>query len=212
VSGPGRRNGDEEARRSQLERVVFFSDAVFAIAMTVLALSIHIPAGTKDADVGDALRKVVPSVLTYLLSFSVIGLYWLAHHRMYRYFERVDATMLALNLASLSVVAFVPFPTQVLGEHGGTTAAVVLYAATVGVLGSVVTVSWIYATQNHRLIAPETPNRFVQHQLWRSLVVPAVFLVSIPIAFLDPSVAEWWWSLIIVGRITLRRRYGPISQ
>ena len=67
----------------------------------------------------------------------MIAIYWLAHHRMFRYIRRLDATLLVLNLATLGAVAFVPFPTSVLGEHGSTTAAVVFYAATMGVLGVV---------------------------------------------------------------------------
>src|SRR5436305_10503525 len=131
--------------------------------MTVLALSLRIPAHTRDAGVAHALRKAMPSVFTYALSFAVIGLYWIAHHRMFRYIRRLDATLLLLNLAVLCVVAFVPFPTSVLGDHGNTTAAVVLYAGTMGVLGAVMAAFWVYATHGRQLVAPDTPGPFVEH-------------------------------------------------
>src|SRR5438105_4723264 len=137
--GSGREEGRAVFERGhELDRVVFFSDAVFAISITVLTLSLRLPAHTANVGVAHALRKAIPSVFTYVLSFAVIGLYWIAHHRMFRYIDRLDATLLLLNLAALCVVAFVPFPTSVLGDHGNTTAAVVFYAATMCPLGAVV--------------------------------------------------------------------------
>jgi uncharacterized membrane protein len=205
-----------EERRSEfesgreLDRVVFFSDAVFAISITVLTLSLRLPASTTDAGVAHALRKALPSVFTYVLSFAVIGLYWIAHHRMFRYIDKLDATLLLLNLATLCVVAFVPFPTSVLGDHGNTTAAVVFYAATLCLLGGVVLALWIYASHRHRLIRTDTPSQFVKHSLWRGVTVPVVFAASIPIAFADPHTAEWFWLLIVISPVLLRHQYGSI--
>ena len=194
-----------------LDRVVFFSDAVFAIAMTLLALTLSLPAGTTDAGVARALHKAIPSMLTYALSFAVIAVYWLAHHRMFRYIRRIDGTLLMLNLATLGAIAFVPFPTSVLGQHGNTTAAVVFYAATMGALGGLFSAFWIYATHKGRFIRAETPPMFVNHALWRAVTIPVVFVASIPIAFADPHAAKLFWLVIVVVRLLLRRRFGTIS-
>jgi uncharacterized membrane protein len=213
VAGVPTGSGDESAnfeRGVELDRVVFFSDAVFAIAMTVLTLSLSIPPHTTDKGVAHALRQEVPSVFTYILSFAVIGIYWLAHHRMFRYIRRLDITLLVLNLAALGLVAFVPFPTSVLGDHGDATAAVVFYATTMGLLGALVSALWAYASHDHRLIAAETPQQFIHHALWRAVLVPAVFLASIPIAFASPSAAKWFWLVIVPSRVVLRRRFGSI--
>jgi uncharacterized membrane protein len=201
--------GDPEAARD-LDRVVFFSDAVFAIAMTVLVLTLRLPAGTADAQVGHALRTELPTVYTYVLSFVVISLYWLAHHRMFRYVRRLDPTLLVLNLAMLGCVAFVPFPTSVLGDHGGTTAAVVFYAATMAILGSVLSGLWFHASRQH-LIARDTPASFIRHSLWRGLALPVVFAASIPIAFVNPRAAEFFWLTIVIWRVVLRRHYGSLQ-
>ncbi len=210
-SGSGGGSAEIEAGRD-LDRVVFFSDAVFAIAMTLLALTLSLPAGTTNAEVASALHKSIPSMLTYALSFGVIGIYWLAHHRMFRYIRRLDATLLVLNLASLGAIAFVPFPTSVLGQHGSTTAAVVFYAATMGVVGGLFSAFWIDATHDRRFIAADTPTQFVNHALWRALTVPAVFVASIPIAFIDPHAAKLFWLMIVVVRLVLRRQYGSIHD
>ena len=208
-SGSGHGSAEFEGGRD-LDRVVFFSDAVFAIAMTVLALTLSIPAGTTDAGVAHALDKAIPSMFSYALSFAVIAIYWLTHHRMFRYIRRLDTTLLVLNLASLGAIAFVPFPTSVLGEHGSTTAAVVFYAATMGVLGGLVSAFWMYATHDRRFIRADTPPRFVNHALWRAISLPAVFVASIPIAFADPQAAKLFWLVIVVVRVLLRRQYGSI--
>jgi uncharacterized membrane protein len=180
--------------------------------MTLLTLSLRLPATTTDHRVGKALEDALPSVYSYALTFTIIGLYWLAHHRMFRYICRLDVVLLVLNLATLGVVAFVPFPTSVLGDHGDTTVAVVFYASTMAVLGALVSALWGYASHEHRLILAETPPGFVRHSLWRGLVVPAVFAASIPIAFASPSAAEWFWFTIVLARLVLRRRFGSISR
>ena len=202
--------GDAERRRD-LDRVVFFSDAVFAIAMTVLVLTLEIPANTTDAEVAHALRSSLPSVFSYALSFAVIATYWLVHHRMFRYIQRIDITVLVLNLSLLGVVAFVPYPTSVLGKYGETTAAVVFYACTMGVLGSLIVGLWSYASHRHRLISRDTPSQFVRHAFWRSATTPTVFFASIPIAFVDPNVAKLFWLTIVFVRVLLRRHYGSIE-
>ena len=167
-SGSGDSSAEFEGGRD-LDRVVFFSDAVFAIAMTVLALTLSLPAGTTDAGVAPRSTKRSLRCFSYALSFGVIAIYWLAHHRMFRYIRRLDATLLVLNLASLGAIAFVPFPTSVLGQHGSTTAAVVFYAATMGVVGGLFSVFWMYATHDRRFIRADTPPRFVNHALWRAM-------------------------------------------
>ena len=203
---------DAQERGHDLDRVVFFSDAVFAIAMTILALSLTIPTRTRDSRVAHALGHEVPAIVTYVVSFLVIGLNWMAHHRMFRYIRRLDTTSMLLNLAILCVVAFVPFPAAVLGDHGNTTAAVVFYAGTMAVLGVLMATFWLYATHDGRLIAVDTPEGLTEHTTWRAFTVPAVFLASIPIAFADPNAAEWSWLAIALVPILFRRRYGTIFE
>jgi uncharacterized membrane protein len=94
-----------------VEPVSYFNDAVFAIAMTLLVVSIRVPSGTSAETLGRALRGLGSSFTSYGISFIVIGLYWLAFHRQLRYLERFDATTLVIDLLFLMSVAFLPFPT-----------------------------------------------------------------------------------------------------
>src|SRR5882757_8468992 len=86
------------------ERLITFGDAVFAIAITLLALDITVPEGLADSEVGAALRDAVPKMGAYLLSFAVIGALWLAQHALFRMVATLDRWVLNLYLALLAVV------------------------------------------------------------------------------------------------------------
>src|SRR3954468_2635419 len=113
------------------ERVVFFSDAVFAIAITLLVIDLKLPATaelTDERQAWQALAATVPRLAGFVLSFMVIGAYWVAHHRMFRFIMRVDSALLWRNLLLLMFIAFLPFPTSVFSESGRSQMPLVLYA------------------------------------------------------------------------------------
>ncbi len=130
-----------------LERIVFFSDAVFAIAITLLAIDIRLPeaAGDGGQRLEEAILALAPVVFNYALSFAAIGLYWLAHWRRYDYVERADEGLAVINLAHLGFIALIPFPTALLGQHGDERASVTVYVLVVSAAGIVGTLSWLYA-------------------------------------------------------------------
>jgi uncharacterized membrane protein len=192
-----------------LGRVVFFSDCVFAIAMTILALTIRVPVVRSD-QVARAIRDLVPQLASYFLSFAVISLFWLGHHRMFSQIRRLDTPLIVINLVLLSLVALMPFPTDLLGRYGDSAPAVVLYAATTAVLGAASAAIWLWAAKGHRLIDPSMPHDVVVHYAARVVSVPLVFALSIPIALVSTSAAQYFWLLVIVLRIVYRRRFGRL--
>ena len=86
------------SREFELERLVFFSDAVFAIAITLLVVDIGVPAEVPDPDVPGAILRLLPQFAPFALSFAVIGTYWAAHHRIFRFIERWDGGLVRWNL------------------------------------------------------------------------------------------------------------------
>ncbi len=194
-------DGDDQSGHDErgLERIVFFSDAVFAIAITLLALDIRLPLLPETASDGDllaALGSVWPLVLSYCISFLAIGMLWLAHHRTFRYVRRYDERLLLLNLLFLLLIGFVPFPTAVIGEYGNTVGTI-FYAATMAVAGLMFSLVWWYANENGRLVLERlSPHRFCRVGL-RVLWMPLVFLISIPLAFWYPDAAKFSWLLIL---------------
>jgi len=103
-----------------LERLVFFSDAVFAIAITLLIIEIHAPhfeRGTADLIHIQALANLIPSFIGYIISFGVIGMFWMGHHRAFALAARYSPRILGWNMALLGVIAFMPFATAYLSAN-----------------------------------------------------------------------------------------------
>jgi uncharacterized membrane protein len=98
------------------QRLEAFSDGVFAIVITLLILDIRIPV-VPPTDLGPALVKILPSILTYILSFFIVGLYWHLHHQVAAQVKLIDGAFIWLNLVWLLFVSMLPFPTALLGRY-----------------------------------------------------------------------------------------------
>jgi uncharacterized membrane protein len=186
-----------EKNEMGLERLVFFSDAVFAIAITLLAIDIHLPvdaAGLGNAELLSRLLAIWPKALGYMVSFLVIGNFWVIHHRQYQYIECYDTRLVYINLFILLSVAFIPFPTAVISENGNRTATI-FYALAASFVGLFSALLWIYATHS-RLVSPGVTPAMTRRGLLRNLCAPAILLGSIGLAFIDPDLAKYSWILI----------------
>lgn len=195
----GRRGPDPE-RGLDVERVVFFSDAVFAIAMTLLVIDLRIPEVPIRQAVTDlpaAIFGMWPKFFSFVLSFAVIAVYWAAHHRMFRHVMRMDPRLLWLNILFLLFIVFVPFPTALLGAYGDLRFVVVFYALSQALIGFTSAILWRYASKGHRLIAAETPEGLVRYLMRRALTPGTVFLFSVPLAWISPRLAMYSWALIM---------------
>ena len=183
-----------------LDRIIFFSDAIFAIVMTLLILDISVPAIPQASATAELPARVLdlwPKFFSYALSFLVIGTYWMAHHGTFRYFKSYDRMLMWLNLLFLLSISFVPFPTALLGEYGEQQFAVVLYALSLAVPRLLLAlVSW-YATKRNLLIESLDP-RISRYHLVRSLAIPALFSLSIGVSYFSVSAAILSWLLMFV--------------
>ncbi|HEV2111768.1 MAG TPA: TMEM175 family protein [Gammaproteobacteria bacterium] len=134
-------------------RLEAFSDGVFAIVITLLILDVRFPASGTATLRG--LQDMLPQVLSFALSFVIVGVYWVSHHNMFHYIRAADRRLLWLNLLLLLVVVFVPFPAALLGQRPGDPVAVMLYGANLVLVNAVGSVLWIYASSRHELREPE---------------------------------------------------------
>jgi uncharacterized membrane protein len=197
-----------ERNRMGLDRLIFFSDAVFAIAITVLVLDIRLPPGGDIANNQQLLRMLIglwPKYLAYFISFWVIGLYWISHHRKFLVIRRADSRLLRLNLLLLMLIAFMPFPTSVMSQNGSRTATV-FYALVMALGGLLLALLWWHAAHNHHLVDPQLDKRFIRQEVVTPLATVAVFLISIGIAFLDQGLARLLWLLLIPVSLFLGAR------
>ena len=190
------RQEDDETAEEGIGRILALSDGVFAIAMTLLILEIAVPATTSDAGLPHALLKLWPQYLAYVLSFVVIARFWVAHHQVFRLIARYDAVLMWLNLLLLMFVAFLPFPTAVLGKHSGSPAAAVLYAISVLLAGVASAAYWWYASGRGGLLRPGVGRAQVRALRARGLSGPVVFALTLPIAAFAPYAAEIVWVLV----------------
>ena len=204
----GARSGESEAGR-ELDRVVNFSDGVFAIVITLLVLDIRvpdIPEGLISQELPSRILDLEPKFLSYVISFLVIAIYWQAHHRVFRPIRSYDSTLLWLNVLFLMAISFLPFPTSLLGEYGEEQLSVVIYATTAAVASLLlVSISW-YATSEHRLVAPDSVDDEAERiQRVQGLAVPVVFVLSIGISFFSPRAAMYSWLLLSITDPLVRR-------
>jgi uncharacterized membrane protein len=190
-----RQEGDEGADGEGIGRLLALSDGVFAIAITLLILDIAIPATTTGAGLPKALLELWPRYLAYALSFVVIARFWVIHHHAFRLIARDDATLIWLNFLLLLFVGFLPFPTRVLGEHGGTPSAAVLYAVSLCLASAASAASWWYASGEANLLRPDVEPAQVRAIRARSMAGPVFFGLTVPIAAFAPYVAEVAWVL-----------------
>ena len=201
-----------EARTPQagrdLDRIVFFSDAVFAIAITILVLDIRVPEGLSPAELPAQLLDLGPRYVSYVISFLVLAIYWQAHHKVFKPITGYDGTLVWLNVLFLMAVAFLPFPTSLLGEYSEEQISVVIYAVNAAVASLLlVAISW-YATSNHHLVGPDLDDEENRIRRVQGLAVPVVFLLSIGVSFFSPIAAMYSWLLLSVTDPLLRRLWS----
>jgi uncharacterized membrane protein len=202
------RNGESGRDR---DRIVNLSDGVFAIAITLLVLDIRvpdIPQNMVSSQLPGALLSLWPKYLSYVLSFVGISAFWLIHHSIFRPIRSYDRVLLYLNFMFLMVVAFLPFPTSLLGEYGDRQLPVAIYAATLAVGRLLLTALHWYSTRDDRLLDEPQDPATVRFFLVRGLTIPAIFLLSIVVSFLSVSVAICTWLvMLVVDSVVIRRRF-----
>jgi uncharacterized membrane protein len=196
-------------RSFELERVVFFSDAVYAIAITLLALELKVPE-LEIQNTSELLRGVLaewPRFLAFALSFWIIAIYWLAHHRYFRHIMRYDERLIALNFLMLFFLVLIPFTTLVLGEYGDFAGGVWLYAVDMLCLGLSSGWLWHHASAQRRLVRADMDARLVRHMQLRALTTPLAAVIVILLSFVLGGYASFGWFLIFPLQALLARRY-----
>ena len=147
----------ESRDEKETGRVEAFSDGVFAIAITLLILDVHVPRDLPETTtLRDALLKQWPSYLAFLTSFALIGIMWINHHKLFTLIKRSDHLLLVFNTLLLLGATIVPFTTSLLAEyigHSEQRVAAMVYMGNFFVIAIFFNLLWRYAAQGHRLLA-----------------------------------------------------------
>jgi uncharacterized membrane protein len=172
--------------QSETQRVETFSDAVFAIAITLLILEIKVPTQGQGR-LDDLLVQQWPSYLAFFTSFSYIGIMWISHHRMFTHIKKCNDVLLALNLLLLLGVTIVPFPTAVLAEHlsgPDHKTAAIIYNSTFVFIAVAFNVLWRYAVSRQLLdsgLSLEVARRISQ----KASLAPFLYLGCVALALIN---------------------------
>ena len=190
-------------------RVETFSDGVFAIAITLLVLTIAQP-----SDFGRLAHQLVnrwPSLAAYVVSFTVIGIMWVNHHTIFTHLRVVNRGLFYFNLLLLMTIVFIPYPTEVFGEalsrsRGATTAAV-FYSATMTINALAWASLWLYASMGRRLLNWDFPEQ--QRRVSTILFISggAFYAISIGIAYINPYLC-----LAFHAVLAIYYAFDPISR
>jgi uncharacterized membrane protein len=181
-----------------------------AVAITLLVLNIETPSVAED-DLGDALVDLIPSVLAYVLSFALIGRYWVIHHQLFSRFVRFDGRLVVLNLLFLMLIALVPFSTDLYDQYSDAPLAAAVFASALAVAALVHCAMTMHAT-SAGLVETDTEKQELAYGAAVALGISAVFFLSVPVAFLSTTAAWIMWASLLVLRYPLRRAVRWVSR
>ena len=169
-------------------RVEALADGVFAIAMTILVLNISVPTTeTVPADrLLDALDRVAPQVIVYIISFVNLGVLWVAQHNQYYFIERADRWFLWINILFLLLVSFLPLPTALLSHYPFHPVALVVYGTNLVAATLVLALHWHYATASGRLVGPQLSRRVIGLAHRRILGSAAAYTIALVLSLVAP--------------------------
>jgi uncharacterized membrane protein len=181
-------------------RLEAFSDGVFAIAITLLVFNITIP-DCDYAHLGETLIKILPKILSYVMTFTLIGLYWIGHHFYFDRIKSVDGNFVWMNMLLLLLICIMPFPTGLLGKFPTGEIPLVLYGANLIATNvwSFIMLKYIY--KNKQLANENFKDEFYQKQLPLFGIINFTYIVAIVFAFIYPPVSYGLYILTLAFAI-----------
>lgn len=194
----------------KVERVISFSDAVFAFAITLMALSLDIPdlpTHLTQSELLDKLYDLYPQFESYIISFAVIAIFWVSYHQVFNHIKGSHITMVYLNLLFLLLITLLSLSTSLVINYGTYQIPYIIYCFIVIMTSSLLATIWWHATRNKRLVDKNLHPFFIKGVLVNLMSIPIVFTISIIISFVNLDIAQYFWLIIAPLNITTKRRY-----
>jgi len=206
----------ETKKEFQIERIILFTDAVFAIAITLLVIEIkapHIHQGASAIEIVSQLLDLFPLFIGFLISFFVIAIYWRSHHRLFSFIKDYDEKLIFLNFLFLFTIVLMPFSSAYYSENTGYTLPFYFYCVNVAATGIVNFFMLNYIIKNHGRISDGFFNvKARKLARWRTLVVPGIFLFAMFLEWILPQGVKFYSRfmpiLIWPAMIILRKVFG----
>jgi len=193
-----------------MDRLLLFSDAIFAFAITLLAIDIRVlqlPQDQIASQLNNQINALLPKFVSFILSFFIVGNYWISYHRTFHVIKRLDRGLISLSLIFLMFIVLLPFPNDLIGKYPANLITVIIYAAFLAATGFSLCLLWMYAARRYRLVDETLHPDFIRRLTMRLLFSPIIFVISIPIAFVNPLVSMISWFFGFPLAIYYERRY-----
>ena len=190
-----------DSRGLAKNRIEALVDGIFAVAMTLLVLDIKSPVNlTIETTSGliDYLATLEHSFAMYAISFVVLAIFWIAHHMLFHYVRHVDRRLLWMNMAFLLLVTFVPFSTDLLGDHGHLALPVFIYGFNLIALGGLLALQLRYLAVHRALAAPDLTPSAIAEMRQEVLIYGAIPLLSMAISLYNPRIGMYSYLLLAI--------------
>jgi uncharacterized membrane protein len=195
----------------RMQRIEALSDGVFAIAMTLLILDIKVPISEviyTERDLMKAFLGLTPKLLSYLLSFITLGIYWAAQSTQFHFISKIDRNLNWIGLFFLLFVSLIPFTTAFLSEYITYRFAIFLYWLNIIMLGLILALHWNYANKNNFISLSENENVQVTKAIKRRVVESSLlYTLGALLSFINP-----YLSLLVLISIQLNYALALISR
>lgn len=199
----------------QLERMILFSDAVFAIAITLLVLEIKVPHAGDDTnnELFKILVGMIPKFIGFFISFFVIGQYWVVHHKLFGFVENYNGGLLWLNLVFLLSIVLMPFSTGLYSENIKSTIAFVIYSSNIFASGVIAFLLWKYVgNTKHHLSELGKHKELHSYFIIRSLVIAFAFGIGALVSLFSPVLAKFSPVLIFLALKIINIKYKDVIK
>jgi uncharacterized membrane protein len=211
-------------------RIEALTDGIFAVVMTILVLDINIPqissshsgigSVTAETQLVERLFDLWPKILSFGISFIILAIYWMAHHRQFHYIKHLDRALIWINIIFLMATCLLPFSTSLLAEHREQQISIFVYGGNSIIIAMLLCIQWWYATSHNSKLVDENLDPIIKSTTPRRLLFGIiVYLISIGISFIYIQLGVFLFALILIPaflpnrimhRITFGRSYEKI--
>ena len=204
---------NELKKEFQLERMILFSDAVFAIAITLLVIELKVPeierAELTEGKLLQALAHMIPKFFGFIISFMFIGIYWTVHHRLFGYVINYTPKLLRLNLFFLFAVALMPFSTAFYSEYvmKHVLTPVIFYTVNIILLGVFNLFMWRHISNPKNKLSEGLSEADAKYFSFRAVFVPCLFTISAFIYLVNPFLSSLLPMFIPVGMRLIKKQH-----
>ena len=180
-----------------------------------MAVTIEIPDLSEDLTQAQVIQSLIgelgPRFAIYLISFFVIGVYWISYHQIFNHIVDSHGVMVWLNLVFLFFITLIPFAVDLQVDYSSYQIIFILYALVLTAAGLSLTLIWLHTSKN-RLVDKSLSHTEIQSILLESILLPSVYVFSILVSTIDLQTAYYFWIVIIPAKIIIRKKYGKHAR